>query len=123
MNNNESYRWRRQVVWGLLLVLFGVVLLLDQLDVFDVRELWHYWPLLLVVFGANKMIGAPTARDVTSGLWLVFVGAWLFAIFEELFGLTFYNSWPFFIIISGVTMVLEPVIARRIQSRESSHEK
>lgn len=123
MSNNNSYQWRRQVIWGLLLMLFGLVLLLDQLDMFDVTRLWHYWPLLLVVLGLNRMIGSPNARDFTSGLWMTFIGLWLFAVFEELFGLTFYNSWPVFIIVSGITMVLEPVIARRLQNREINNEK
>jgi hypothetical protein len=123
MRNNDSYRWRRQVMWGLLLVAVGVGLFLDQMDMFDIERLWHYWPLLLVVFGINRMIGFPSARDFTSGLWTTFIGLWLFAVFEGDYGLTFYNSWPFFIIISGVTMVLEPIIARRLQSRESDNEK
>ena len=123
MSENKSYQWRRQVIWGLLLMLFGLVLLLDQLDVFDIKRLWHYWPLLLVVVGLNKMIGYPTARDFTSGLWITFVGLWLFVTFEGLFGLTFYNSWPIFIIVSGITMLVEPVIARRLQNRESINEK
>lgn len=123
MRNNQSYRWRRQMIWGLLLVLFGAGLLLDQFDMLDVRRLWHYWPLILVVVGLNRMIGPPSARDFTSGLWMACVGVWLFLTFENRFGLTFYNSWPVVIIISGATMVLEPVIARRMQSGESNHEK
>lgn len=123
MCNNNSYQRRRQVIWGLLVMLFGLVLLLDQLDMFDVSRLWHYWPLLLVVLGLNRMIGSPNAREFTSGLWMTFIGLWLFAVFEEILGLTFYNSWPVFIIVSGVTMMLEPVVARRLQHRESNNEK
>jgi hypothetical protein len=123
MRNNNPYRWRGQMLWGLLLVVLGVGLLLDQLGMFDIETLWHYWPLLLVVVGINRMIGFPSARDFTGGLWMTGVGLWLFAIFDGGYGLTFYNSWPVFIIISGVAMVLEPVVARRLQSRESDNEK
>jgi hypothetical protein len=123
MRNNESYRWRRQMMWGLLLVALGIGLFLDQMGMLDIDRLWHYWPLLLVVVGINRMIGFPSARDFTSGLWMACIGAWLFVVFEGRWGLDFYNSWPVFIIISGITMVLEPVIARRLQSREPDHEK
>jgi hypothetical protein len=111
------------MLWGLLLVALGVGLLLDQLGMFEIERLWHYWPLLLVVVGINRMIGFPSARDFTGGLWMTGVGLWLFAIFDGGYGLTFYNSWPVFIIISGVAMVLEPVVARHLQSRESDNEK
>jgi hypothetical protein len=124
MNKQESYHWRRQLMWGLLLVAFGTAVFLDQMDIIETDDLWHYWPLVLIVIGINKTIGYPTARDFTTGLWIAFVGIWLFATLEGLFGLTFYNSWPLFIIISGVTMALEPVMARRFKSRaESDHEK
>lgn len=114
MSTASSYHWRKQLMWGLLLIGFGVAFLLDRFDMFDIRDLWHYWPLLLVVIGINKMIGFPTARDFTSGLWTTFIGLWLFAIFEDMFGLTFFNAWPIPIIFCGITMILEPFIKTRL---------
>jgi len=34
-------------------------------------------------------------------------------VLEGLFGLTFANSWPLFIIISGVTMAIRPLAERK----------
>jgi hypothetical protein len=113
MNSEASYHLRRQVLWGLVLVGLGVAFLLDQMDVFDIRSLWHYAPLLLVVVGINQTIGYPSAREFSNGLWTVFIGLWLFAVLEGLWGLTFGNSWPLFIIISGVTMAIRPIAERR----------
>ncbi|MES2150759.1 MAG: DUF5668 domain-containing protein [Pseudomonadota bacterium] len=111
-------------MWGLLLIGFGLAVFLDRIDMFDIDGMWHYWPLVLVVLGVNKMIGYPSARHFTSGLWSVFIGLWLFATFEGLYGLTFANSWPFLIIAWGVTMILEPFIHTRFASNtESGHEK
>jgi hypothetical protein len=123
MRNNESYRWRRQMMWGLLLVALGGGLFLDQMGTLDIDRVWHYWPLIVVLIGVNRMIGFPSARDFMSGLWMACIGVWLFLIVEGRWGLDFYNSWPVFIIISGVTMVLEPVVARSLQSREPDNEK
>lgn len=105
-------------MWGVVLVFFGVTIFLDQMGLVEIHGMWHYWPLLLVVFGINKMIGYPTAKHFTSGLWMVFMGLWLFAVFEHLFGLTFRNSWPFVIIASGITMILEPFIKKRFAPNE-----
>lgn len=124
MTNHPSYQWRRQLMWGLLLIGFGSAIFLDRLGLFDLDQLWHYWPLVLVVIGINRMIGYPTARDFRSGLWTVFIGVWLFATFEGMFGLTFYNSWPFLIIAWGVTLVLQPYISTRFASNtEAGNEK
>jgi uncharacterized membrane protein HdeD (DUF308 family) len=123
MTIHDSYHWRRQLVWGLLLIGAGVAIFLDRMDLVDIDTLWHYWPLLLVVSGINRTIGYPTARDFTSGLWTAFIGIWLFVCMEGLFGMTFANSWPVFIIISGVTMALRPFAERRFKAnQESGHE-
>lgn len=119
---NNSYRQRKQMMWGLVLIAVGVAFLLDRMDVLDIATLWHYWPLLLVVAGINQTVGYPSAREFTSGLWTVFIGLWLFAVFEGLLGLTFRNSWPLFILMWGLQLVLEPVIARRFASnKEKDH--
>lgn len=125
MNSEESYRWRKQVVWGLIMILVGAVFLADRLGYAEVEALWHYWPLLLVLIGINQTIGYPTPREFGNGLWLVFIGLWLFAVFENLFGLTFRNSWPLFILVAGIKMVLDPFIARRLANHnpENRHEK
>ena len=120
MDNETSYEWRKQLMWGLFLVCIGVTFAMDQMDLIDIDGIWHYWPLLIVVFGINKIIGYPSAKHVSSGLWMVFVGLWLFAVFEQLFGLTFRNSWPFFIIVCGINMMLEPYLQRRFGPHEES---
>lgn len=113
MQSEASYHLRRQVLWGLLLVGLGVAFLLDQMDILEIRSLWHYAPLLLVVIGINQTIGYPSGREFANGLWTVFIGLYLFAVLEGMFGLTFRNSWPLFIIISGITMAVRPIAERK----------
>ncbi|MEW6373365.1 MAG: DUF5668 domain-containing protein [Pseudomonadota bacterium] len=120
MGTENSYRQRKQMMWGLVLIVVGLVFLLDRMGIADADELWHYWPLLLVVAGINQTIGYPSAKEFTNGLWLVFIGLWLFAVFEGLLGLTFRNSWPLFILMWGLQLVLGPVIARRFP-KEKDH--
>ena len=124
MNTDRSYEWRRQLVWGLVIVGFGLVLFLDNIDVVQVEHLWHYAPLVLVVVGMNKMVGYPTARHFSAGLWEMFIGLWLFAVFEHMYGLTFFNSWPLVIIAIGVKIAIEPMIRSRFAPNgEDRHEK
>jgi hypothetical protein len=123
VNTEKSYEWRKQLMWGLVLIGLGVAFLLDRLDLFDIYNVWHYWPLILVVIGINKMIGYPTAKHFSSGLWMVFVGLWIFATFENMFGLTWGNSWPILIILWGVTLVIEPMIQQRFPSNQEPRDE
>jgi FtsH-binding integral membrane protein len=118
VSTDKSYEWRKQLMWGLALIALGVAIFLDQMDLVDIHSLWHYWPLLLVIAGVNKMIGYPTAKDFTSGLWSVLIGLWIFAVFEDMYGLTWRNSWPFVIIVTGITIILEPLIKKRFAPNE-----
>ena len=113
MNTQHNYAARKQVMWGLVLIAVGVIFLLDRMGIADLRELWHYWPLLIVAAGINQTIGYPSAREFSNGLWTVFIGLWLFAVFEGILGLTLRNSWPLFLLMAGLQMVLRPVIDRR----------
>lgn len=110
MKFRDSYQWRRQLMTGLILIGVGALFMLDREDVLEIGTLWHYSMLLLVALGLNRMIGAPTGVDFSQGLWHVFTGLWLFAVFENLYGMTFQNSWPALIIGWGITLVLRPLI-------------
>lgn len=126
MGTEQNYTTRKQIMWGLVLIGLGVIFLLDRMDILDASSVWHYWPLLLVVVGINQTIGYPSAREFRNGLWTIFVGLWLFAVFEGLFGLTFRNSWPLFLLMAGAQLILAPVLARRFsdatpESREKDH--
>lgn len=120
MSTGKSYEWRRQVMWGVVLIMVGITVFLHQMDLIELNGIRHYWPLILVVFGINKMVGYPTAKHFSSGLWLVFIGLWLFACFEHFFGMTFRNSWPIIIVASGVSMIIEPLIQKRFGPHEES---
>jgi hypothetical protein len=122
MSIANSYTARKQIMWGLVLIAVGVIFLLDRMDILDARDMWHYWPLLLVAAGINQTIGYPSAREFRNGLWTVFIGLWLFAVLENILGLTFRNSWPLFLLMAGLQLVLAPLIARRFpQSKEQDH--
>ncbi|WP_258000844.1 LiaF transmembrane domain-containing protein [Janthinobacterium sp. ROICE36] len=122
-----AYCRRTQLLWGVLLIAIGAVILLDRLDVIylhDYYALWHYWPLILLVFGLNKLLTPVSAKQVLSGLWLIFFAAWWYVSYEELWNLTFYNSWPALLIAWGVGLVLEPLLNKHfIAYRESEHDK
>ena len=97
----------------MLLIATGAIILLDRLDMIylhDYYSLWHYWPVILVVFGLNKLLTPVSARQVLSGLWLIFFAAWWYVSYEELWNLSFYNSWPALLIAWGVGLVLEPLL-------------
>lgn len=107
-------RWRHHFLWGMLLIAFGVLVLLDrsgllELDI-DLHRIWHFWPLLLVLFGLAEMVPPTTPRYLLSGLWNIFFAAWWYVSFEHLWGLGFGDTWPALLIAWGLGLVLRPLL-------------
>lgn len=59
--NDRTYH-RGAVIWGLIFVVLGVLFLLDQLEVIDLRAA-YILPVVLIVIGAVFLVsGAATRR-------------------------------------------------------------
>jgi predicted membrane protein len=47
----------RNVFWGIILIIFGVLFLLDNMDVIDFAEaIRTYWPVLLILWGLSILL-------------------------------------------------------------------
>jgi len=46
---------RDSLIWGVILIAIGIIFLLEQfgVDVWDTA--WRFWPVILIVWGANKL--------------------------------------------------------------------
>ncbi len=72
------FRQRRRlaagVLPGLLIAGLGVLLVLNNLDVYQLGGLERYWPLLLVAFGIHRVLD-PSRRGL--GAVVLVAGIWL----------------------------------------------
>ena len=53
-----------RLFWPLLLILFGILLLLDNLDLLPGSAWGYVWPLLLIFFGASLLLGRRGQAEV-----------------------------------------------------------
>ncbi len=116
-------QYTSQLIWGGILLILGTALLLNNLDVFYLGQVWRYWPLLLVLFGIGKLIMAETPRQRGGGVWLIFLGAWFYISIFKVFGFGFHDSWPILLVGVGVSMVVKSLYQNSLdRSKEASHE-
>ncbi len=43
------------LIWGIILIVVGAIFLLQQFDVDIFEQVWRFWPLILIIWGANKL--------------------------------------------------------------------
>lgn len=86
----------RRVGIGLLLILIGTFLLLQNLDVLYIPDILYSWPMILVLIGVF---------NAASGNWkggLLFLGVGVFFLLNGYFHLNFRDLWPVFLILLGL---------------------
>lgn len=107
--------WISRIVIGTLIILFGVLMLLDNLGYITFWEFFRiYWPLILIVIGLGYLF----RKLWLSSFFFVIVGALLLALNLELIpGSLWTYIIPIGVVIIGLALLL-PATARR--SRENS---
>jgi hypothetical protein len=97
-----------RVVFGLAIVIFGLLLTAGNLGWIYPREVRDYWPLLIAAVGLSKLTD-PSARS-SHGRWfgglLVVLGLWWTAdnVYDIRFH--FWQWWPLALVALGIMMVL-----------------
>ncbi|HEX9162970.1 MAG TPA: DUF5668 domain-containing protein [Thermoanaerobaculia bacterium] len=95
------------LVWGFLLIGFGVLFLLDQFHIARFDELIRdFWPMIIISLGVAKLFSG----RFWAGFVHIGVGAWLQACQLRLFGLTYGNSWPLLLVFMGAAITLRAII-------------
>lgn len=97
----------KRVTWGILLILAGVVLLLNQLDLLDFGDLIHtYWPSILILMGLFGLI----SRDSSKISNLVILGIGVFFQLRNFGYITvsiWQILWPAILIIIGLSIIFD----------------
>lgn len=105
---------------GTLMIGFGVIFLLSNLDVADFGDIMRrHWPLIIVVVGLTKLFAGETFWN---GLWLVVVGCWLQIAHLRMFDLTYGSSWPLLLVAFGGGLVLRTIVESARGARKGRHE-
>jgi Cell wall-active antibiotics response 4TMS YvqF/Domain of unknown function (DUF5668) len=105
----------RHFIIGVLVLLLGFVLLLDQFGFVEANKIFLFWPLILIYFGVHKLAGPSNMVGRFWGGFLILLGV-SFEL-EEL-GIShirFETIWPVFLICVGVLLIL-----RRYESGDGS---
>ena len=102
----------QRVLFGLAVIGVGVVVLLDNLRLFDISLMRTFWPLALVVWGVARLAWPVHRGSGLMGAALIVVGGMLTA--QNLGYVQFHirDWWPVLIILFGVSIVLRGVWPR-----------
>jgi hypothetical protein len=101
----HAHRQRSRIVFGLFVIAFGVLALLQNLDIVDEHLLRTWWPLVFVALGAVRLVQRPTAYAVVFGIGLIGLGAAMTANNLGLLAFRARDWWPLLPIFIGASVV------------------
>jgi len=104
------------VVGGGIIVVVGLLLLLNNMHIIHVRELWDFWPLILVVFGLARIVESCSPASYIWGGLVASAGAVLFVDNLGLMRVNFEFIWPLALIGFGVVMLSKAMDRQRLRA-------
>jgi len=105
----------RHVAAALIFMGVGVIYLLGNMGYLDVREVFAFWPVILIIFGAVKIV---ESRDHgrTAGIFWVVIGLLFLLGSFGIIRMTFRELWPILLIGIGALMLWRAAFVRRERS-------
>lgn len=95
-------RMTSQVIFGVFVIIVGVLFTLDNLGVLDAGEYLEYWPVALVALGGAKLWQAARERQGwLGGLFFVLLGAVLLANRMVDVRIDGRDLWPVLLVVLG----------------------
>lgn len=96
---------------GVVLMVVGVLLFLDAIDIWNFgRAMRHGWPLILIFLGLVGEIAAFRQRKSAAGHILLAIGIWMFIGVNGYFGLSVGEAMPIGVVVAGLGIVVHALI-------------
>ena len=99
--------------FGGLVVVAGLALLLNNMHIIHMRDVWQYWPVLLVVFGLSRIVECHTPSSLIWGGMVALVGALILLDNLNILMIDFSFIWPLIIIAFGLSLLWKALERRK----------
>jgi predicted membrane protein len=107
-----------RLIVGLAIALFGLVLVLDRLNMVVADQVLRWWPLVIVAVGALIFSQSRRVGGGVNGVIVMIIGGWLLLNSVGILRVRFWEMfWPLVLVGIGSMLVLQ---ALRRRTREAS---
>jgi predicted membrane protein len=105
MNGSGAPRITGRIIVGGLLILFGLIFTLDNFGLIDAGDVFDYWPVILIVIGAARVLQPRHSGERVFGFVMIGLGIFFQLQTLGLTSLHFYHLWPIVLVIVGGTLI------------------
>ena len=105
----HGHRITPQLIIGLVLLICGGALLLDNFGVLNARYIIRLWPVGLILLGLAMFLQAQQAAGRVGGGFWMFIGTWLLLGNLRVLRLEIFDLWPLPLLMVGGYMIWQAI--------------
>ena len=117
---NRSFRLTPQLVFGICIIVLGLLFTLDNLDLIDAGNYLYFWPSIFILVGLMKLIQPSGTPGKVFGFGLVLLGSLMVLDRLDMIEFSVMQLWPIFIILFGFSLVRGAAMRQRAVERGTS---
>jgi predicted membrane protein len=116
---NNSFRFSAQFVFGVSIIILGLLFTLDNLELIEAREFLRFWPAIFVIVGLVKLVQPGGTPAKVFGAALVLVGSLMILNRLDIIDFNVWRLWPVFIILIGYSVLRSATERKRVMEGRS----
>ncbi len=105
---------------GVVLLVVGVLSFTDYMDLVDLREIWRFWPVLLIFIGISSEVDSLRQRKTGGGHILAAIGVWMLVANHRFFGLNHRTAFPLAIAVVGLGVILHALVDAPVSAKKEN---
>jgi len=111
--SRQTQQFQHRILLGIVIAVFGVLLLLGNLDIIETRHILRYWPVVFIAFGVMKIRQTRDTAGYVIGAGLIAAGALMTLNAAGVISFRMRDWWPVFMIFGGIYVVAESMNRRK----------
>lgn len=111
MNRSRN---QSRILFGAFIIIIGALALLDNLHLFDARNVLHFWPMIFIVFGVLKMSQTRNVSGYVVGAALIAAGVLMTLQYMGIVALRWRDWWPLLLIAGGILVICKGLFGKRL---------
>jgi len=104
MKNDNS---QSQLFIGLLIVVIGIFALVDNLSIFNIHNMFQFWPTIFIAFGLIKLSKSSTPKQRFWGGVFIVIGVVMTLNGMGIIHINVRDWWPLILIVIGIKILLK----------------
>src|SRR5215469_541397 len=105
--SNSDWISSQRFASALVLIAIGGIFLLSNFNLLHGHDVWDYWPVILLIYGAFRLADSPDPHGRATGGIMLALGAIFLANNLGLLPFNVWDMWPLLLIGWGVYMLVE----------------